>query len=80
MAEMSVIFGTYWDRVIGEPHFLGCGDTVVQMTTQAWTAKTTGRSATVDVVELFSFADGLISEIRVFQQDTHRLMITLETP
>jgi hypothetical protein len=50
----------------------------VQVTTQTWTAKPTGRSATVDVVELFSFADGLISQIRVFQQDTHLLLGTLD--
>ena len=36
------------------------------------------RSATVDVVELFAFRDGLVSEIRVFQQDTHLLLGTLE--
>ena len=36
------------------PTVLGCGDTVVQVTTQTWTAKATGRSATVDVVELFA--------------------------
>jgi uncharacterized protein len=51
---------------------------VVQVTTQTWTAKRTGRSATVDVVELFSFAGGLISEIRVFQQDTYLLLATLD--
>ena len=49
----------------------------VQLTTQTWSAKATGRSATVDVVELFGFADGLISEIRVFQQDTALLLATL---
>jgi uncharacterized protein len=79
MASMAATFGRYWDRTIGEPRFWGCGDTVVQMTGQTWTAKATGRSATVDVVELFSFADGLISEIRVFQQDTHLLMTTLDS-
>jgi hypothetical protein len=53
---------------------------VVQVTTQTWTARATGRSATVDVVELFSFRDGLVSEIRVFQQDTHLLLATLDRP
>lgn len=38
----------------------------------------TGRSATVDVVELFSFRDGMVSQIRVFQQDTHLLLATLD--
>jgi hypothetical protein len=40
-------------------------------------AKATGRSAAVDVVELFSFLDGRVCEIRVFQQDTHLLLATL---
>ncbi|XVQ14790.1 nuclear transport factor 2 family protein [Spirillospora sp. CA-255316] len=78
MAEMGAEFARHWDRAIEEPRILGCGDTVVQITAQTWTAKATGRSATVDVVELFSFADGLISEIRVFQQDTHALLATLD--
>jgi uncharacterized protein len=54
------------------------GDRAVQVTTQTWTAKSTGRSATVDVAELFVVTDGLISEIRVFQQDTHALLATLD--
>jgi uncharacterized protein len=77
MAAMGQAFARHWDRTIADPRILGCGETVVQVTTQTWTAKKTGRSATVDVVELFSFADGLIAEIRVFQQDTHLLLATL---
>lgn len=78
MDEMGAAFALHWERKIENPRILGCGPTVVQITTQTWTAKYTGRSATVDVVELFSFAEGLISEIRVFQQDTHLLLATLE--
>jgi ketosteroid isomerase-like protein len=78
MVEMGTVFASYWDRTIGTARVVGGGDTVVQITNQTWTAKTTGRSATVDVVELFAFADGLIAEIRVFQQDTHLLMGTLD--
>jgi len=77
MARMGTIFGRYWDRTITNPRILACGPCAVQVTTQTWTAKDTGRSATVDVAELFSVADGLISEIRVFQQDTHLLLETL---
>jgi hypothetical protein len=75
---MSRIFATYWDRTIDEPRITGCGESAVQVTRQTWTAKTTGRAATVDVVELFEFADGLIAEVRVFQQDTHLLLATLD--
>ena len=77
MAGMGAAFAEHWDRTIENPRIHDCGEVVVQVTTQTWTAKKTGRSATVDVVELFSFADGLISEIRVFQQDTHLLLATL---
>jgi uncharacterized protein len=77
--EMGRAFAEHWDRTITDPRIFGCGDITVQLTTQTWTAKATGRSATVDVVELFSFADGMIAEIRVFQQDTHLLLATLDT-
>jgi hypothetical protein len=79
MVEMAAQFGRHWDRTIGEPRVLASNQAlVVQLSTQTWTAKETGRSATVDVLELMSFRDGLISEIRVFQQDTHLLLSTLE--
>jgi len=74
---MGSEFARHWTRTIADPRILGCGDTVVQVTTQTWTALATGRSATVDVVELFSFSDGKVSQIRVFQQDTHLLLGTL---
>jgi hypothetical protein len=74
---MGTIFGRFWERSVRNPRILGCGESVVQVTTQTWSARESGRSATVDVVELFSFAEGLVSEIRVFQQDTHLLLETL---
>jgi uncharacterized protein len=78
MASMGAAFGQHWTRAIADPRIFGCGsDVVVQVTSQTWTAKATGRSATVDVVELFSFRDGMVSEIRVFQQDTALLLGTL---
>ncbi|TDC70741.1 nuclear transport factor 2 family protein [Actinomadura sp. GC306] len=80
MAEMGAVFARHWDRTISAPRILGCGEQVVQITAQTWTAKATGRAATVDVVELFSFAAGLVAEIRVFQQDTHLLLATLDGP
>jgi ketosteroid isomerase-like protein len=79
LAAMGQTFAQHWDRTIVDPRILGCGDNAVQVTTQTWTAKATGRAATVDVVELFSFTDGLICEIRVFQQDTYLLLATLDT-
>ena len=78
MEAMGAEFAAHWERTIGEADVRSCGDTAVQVTTQTWTATTTGRSATVDVVELFRVADGRIVEIRVFQQDTHALLATLD--
>jgi ketosteroid isomerase-like protein len=78
MDAMGAVFAEHWDRTITDPRILGCGDTVVQVTTQTWTAKATGRSATVDVVELFALAGDRVSAIRVFQQDTALLLGTLE--
>lgn len=74
---MGATFARFWGRSIANPRILGCGESVVQVTTQTWTARGSGRSATVDVVELFSVTGGLVSEIRVFQQDTHVLLETL---
>jgi ketosteroid isomerase-like protein len=80
MEEMGKIFAQYWDRTIVDPRISSCGDaSAIQVTTQTWTAKDTGRQATVDVVELFTIADGLVAEIRVFQQDTHLLLGTLDS-
>ena len=78
MVAMGTTFAEVWDRTIADPRVYGCGEVVVQVTTQTWTAKSTGRSATVEVVELFTFADDRIAEIRVFQQDTHALLATLD--
>jgi len=79
LAEMGAAFGKHWTRVISDPRIIdGGGDTLVQVTTQTWTARTTRRSATVDVVELVGFRDDLVAEIRVFQQDTALLLATLD--
>jgi hypothetical protein len=50
---------------------------VVQLTTQTWTSVATGRSATVEVVELLEVAGGQVRRIQVFPQDTHALLATL---
>ena len=78
MDRMGTEFSRYWERTVDNPRIFGCDTAVFQVTTQTWKSKSTGRSATVDVVELFGFDDGLISEIRVFQQDTHLLLSTLD--
>lgn len=78
MGEMGATFAEHWDRTIGEPRAWSDGDLVFQLTTQTWTSKATGRSATVDVFELITVQDGRIREIRVFQQDTAAFLATLD--
>lgn len=75
---MGALFAELWERTITNPRRMACGQGVVQITTQTWKAKATGRSATLDVVELFAFSEGMVSEIRVFQQDTQRFLATLQ--
>ena len=77
MRQLGAPFAEHWERTIADPRIYDTGVVVVQITTQSWRAKTTGKSATVDVVELFTIIDGQISEIRVFQQDTAALLATL---
>src|SRR5206468_778513 len=77
MKEMGALFAEHWSRTIADVHVYGSDEIVTQLSTQTWTANTTGRTVTVDVLELFQITDGLISEIRVFQQDTHALLETL---
>lgn len=75
---MGAIFAKYWTRTISEPTRTACADgRVLQLTSQTFTAKSTGRSASMDVVEIFSFQGNAVAEIRVFQHDTQRLLATL---
>lgn len=74
---MGAVFAKHWTRTISEPYRTTCADgRVLQLTQQTWTSLATGKSATVDVLELIAFKDNTISEIRVFQQDTQLLMST----
>ena len=76
--RMGAAFAEHWERAITDPRIVGAYALVVQVTTQTWTARATGRAATVDVVELISVADGLVTDIRVFPQDTHLLLGLLD--
>ena len=80
MGAMAARFGEHWTRQIAEPCVLACGETAVQVTTQTWRSHATGRSATVEVVELFTVTNGVVREIRVFPQDTDLLLRTLSEP
>jgi ketosteroid isomerase-like protein len=78
IATMGKAFAEHWDRAIADTRLAdGGGPVVVQLTRQTWTARATGRAATVEVVELLTVSGGQVVEIRVFPQDTHLLLGTL---
>lgn len=75
---MGALFARFWTRSISDPVRTACADgRVLQLTTQTFLSKSTGRAATMDVMELFSFRGNKVAEIRVFQHDTARLLATL---
>lgn len=78
MDAMGATFAEHWERTIGPAEVDGLGDHVVQVTSQTWTAKATGRAVTVDVAELIRVAEGKVIQIRVFPQDTAALLATLD--
>jgi uncharacterized protein len=78
MTAAATEFAKHWDRTVSDMRVYGSGEQATQVTTQTWTAKSTGRSARVEVAELFTAVDGRIAQILVFQQDTFLLMSTLE--
>ena len=80
MAAMGRAFAGHWTRRIEDPRVVGCGEIVLQVTRQTWTSVATGRSATVEVVELLTVVDGRVTQIRVFPQDTAALLSTLDDP
>lgn len=72
--RMGAAFAEHWDRSIAGARILDAGPVVVQVTTQTWTARQSGRAATVNVVELITLAGGLVTEIEVFPADTNLLL------
>jgi ketosteroid isomerase-like protein len=76
---MGAEYSQHWTRVIENPRVTGTAKHVVEVTTQTWTSKATGRKATVEVTELFTFTPSgdQVATITVFPQDTHLLLSTL---
>ena len=67
----------HWERRVEDITRIGCGDHVLLVERQTWTARDTGRSVTLPMIELFSFTDGKISRIEVYV-DTHVVLETLK--
>lgn len=78
MAAMAAAIGQNWTRSTVDPRIFGGDEQAVQITRQTWTATATGREATVNVAEVLTVTGGVITSIRVFPQDTHALLATLD--
>jgi ketosteroid isomerase-like protein len=67
-----------WDQTIEGAEYWLCGDDRAALRIVIrWTARATGRSVTMPMIDLFRFRDGKVVEIEVFLQDTHLLLATL---
>src|SRR5437016_14491370 len=61
MMEMATQFAEHWSRTIADIRVYGSDEVVTQLSAQTWTANTTGRTVTVDVLELFQIRDERIA-------------------
>ena len=66
---MEQLFGTF-DLQINKYEVLDAGDTVIARMDISLTARSSGRSVSMPIVELYRFTDGLISEVDIFYKDT----------
>jgi ketosteroid isomerase-like protein len=68
-ASMMTRFGQAYDLKVSSFEILESGDRAILMMAPAFTARATGRSAVIPVVEVYRFAGGLIADIDVFYKD-----------
>jgi uncharacterized protein len=66
---MEQLFGTF-DLQINKYEVLDAGDSVIARMEISLTARSSGRSIDMPIVELYRFTDGLISEVDIFYKDT----------
>ena len=66
---MEQLFGTF-DLQINKYEVLDAGDSVIARMEITLTARSSGRSIDMPIVELYRFTDGLISEVDIFYKDT----------
>lgn len=67
-----------WDQTIEGTDYWPCGpDRVALRIVIRWTARATGRSAVIPMIDLMRFRNGRIIEVEVFLADTKALLDTL---
>ena len=66
---MEGLSGTF-DLQVNKYEVLDAGDTVIARMDISLTARSSGLSTDMPIVELYRFTDGLISEVDIFYKDT----------
>jgi ketosteroid isomerase-like protein len=67
-----------WEQEIVETAYWACGDDRVTLRIVIrWSARATGRSVVLPMIDLITFRDGKIVEVEAFLQDTKALLDTL---
>lgn len=70
--------GELWEQHIESAEYWQCSeDRVVLRIVISWTARATGRSVALPMIDMLRFRDGRIVEVEVFLQDTKALLDTL---
>ncbi|HEY8527066.1 MAG TPA: nuclear transport factor 2 family protein [Acidimicrobiales bacterium] len=68
-----------WDQRIEAADYWPCGeDRVTLRIVIHWTARSTGRSVVLPMIDLLRFRDGRVVEVEAFVHDTQALLATLE--
>jgi ketosteroid isomerase-like protein len=68
-----------WEQQIVETEYWACGDDRVALRIVIrWSARATGRSVVLPMIDLITFRDGKIVEVEAFLQDTKALLDTLD--
>jgi ketosteroid isomerase-like protein len=68
----------HWEQRIESTEYWPCGsDRVTLRIVIRWTARATGRSVVLPMIDLMRFSDGRIVEVEAYVQDTSALLDTL---
>jgi ketosteroid isomerase-like protein len=68
-----------WDQRIESAEYWQCADDRVALRIViTWTARATGRSVALPMIDMLRFRDGKVIEVEAFVQDTKALLDTLD--
>lgn len=77
--ELQARMGERWRQRIESAEYWQCAeDRVALRIVFTWTARATGRSVTLPMIDMIRFREGRIVEVEAFIHDTAALLATLE--